>query len=123
MDLAISNDGTGWDLKLTDGDLVMHVEDSAEDVAQRVVYRLSTWRGESPFDALAGVPYLDGVFGYEPVAGVVALLRNVIETTEGVAEVLGDPDFVLDQTTRTLAISCVIRVGTAEVPIQLKVTP
>ncbi len=122
MDFAIYNPGTGWDLQLVDGDLVMLAEDSASDVAQRVIYRLSTWRGESPFDALAGVPYLDGVFGYEPVAGVVALLRNVIETTEGVDEVIGDPDFVLDET-RTLEISCKIRVGTAEVPIQLKVAP
>lgn len=122
MDFAIHNPGTGWDLQITNGDLVMLAEDSAADVAQRVVYRLSTWRGESPFDATTGIPYLDGVFGFEPVAGVVALLRNVIETTEGVDEVIGDPDFELSDQ-RELSISCRIRVGKTEIPIQLKVSP
>lgn len=116
MDVAIANDGTGWDVVLVDGDVVMHTEDSPEDIAQRVVYRLMTWSGESPYDKAAGVPYLDGVFGFEPVPGVVALLVDVMAKTEGVDEVI-DPLFTLDND--TLTITATLRIGVDEIPLNL----
>lgn len=122
MDFAIDNDGTGWRLSIVDGDLVRLEEDSPEDVAQRVIYALMTWRGESPYDQLAGVPYLTGVFGYEPVPGIVALLRDVVARVEGVDEIVGDPVFELART-RELNISISIRVGDALVPLQLQLSP
>lgn len=120
-DLAIANDGTGWDVSLVDGDLVLLAEDSVLDVSQRIVYALSTWYGESPFDRTAGVPYLDGVFGFEPIPGVAALLRSVVEGVEGVAEVVGELDLILDG--RTLRISGTVRIGDADTSLQLVLSP
>jgi hypothetical protein len=120
-DLAIANDGTGFDLVLVDGDLVFGFDDEAAEVAQRVIYRLMTWLGESPYDRLAGVPYLDGVFNdFEPVPGIVALLIQVVLDTEGVDEITDDPLFELED--RVLTITATIRVGAELVPISLPVT-
>lgn len=119
-DIQIANEGEGWDLVLVDGDLVLGFDSHAAEVAQRVTYRLMTWLGESPYDRLAGVPYLDGVFNdFEPVPGIVALLIQVIVDTEGVNEVTEDPTFELDG--RTLSIAVEIRVGAQTIPIELAV--
>ncbi len=119
-DLLLANPGTGWDLVIRSGDLVLtRAESRAAEVAQRVVYRLSTWLGESPYDRLAGVPYIETVFGFEPVPGVVAFLTQIVLDTEGVDELLDDPVFLLDG--RTLSITFTIRVSGQDVPIALQV--
>lgn len=121
-DFAIANDGDGWDLVLDDGDLVLtHTLGLPAEVAQRVVYRLMTWLGESPYDLTAGVPYEQLVFGFEPVPGIVAYLVQIVLDTEGVTDVATEPDFELDD--RTLTITLAIVVGTETVPIELQVTP
>lgn len=121
-DIQIADEGDGYDLVLVDGDLVLGFESEAAEVAQRVTYNLMTWLGESPYDRLAGVPYLDGVFGdFEPVPGIVALLRKVITDTEGVTEITEEPVFELEN--RQLSIACTFRVGSQTTSIGLAVAP
>lgn len=125
-DLYIADGADGWDLVLDDGDVVLvhELEASAwqAEVAQRVVYRVMTWLGESPYDTAAGLPYLSGIFGFEPVPGVAALISQTVLDTDGVLELDSDPSYLLDTTTRELAMSFVIKVGTGEdVPISLEV--
>lgn len=96
-DLQIDASTGVWDLVLEDGDLVLvHDVSHAAEVAQRVVYRLMTWLAESPYDRGAGLPYLDGIFGFEPLPGVAGLLTQTILETEGVTEIIGAPDYILD---------------------------
>lgn len=107
MDVKIDTTTGPWDLALVDGDLVL-TSSRAEETAQRVVYRLMTWLAESPYDRGAGLPYLDGIFGFEALPGVAGLLTQTILDTEGVAEIVGTPSYLLDD--RTLSYSITIRV-------------
>lgn len=123
-DLKIADEGDGWDLVLEDGDVVLFgSDDLTAEVAQRVVYTVMTWQGESPYDLAAGLPYLDGIFGFEPVPGVAGLITQAIADTEGVAEVDESPVYSLDTTTHELSISVGIRVvGDSEfTPVSLEV--
>jgi hypothetical protein len=118
-DLLIRLNGTGglatdWGLVEVDGDLVL-TSSHLEEVAQRVVYRLMTWLRESPYDRSAGVPYLDGVFGFEPIEGVAGLLAQEILDVEGVDGFLEGPVFALDG--RTLTVTATLQVG--EEPLEL----
>ena len=108
-DLQIDATTGVWDLALDDGDAVL-VDDvsRAAEVAQRVVYALMTWRGESVYDRGVGLPYLDGIFGFEPLPGIAGLLSQTILDVEGVTEIVGQPDYILDD--GTLSYSVVIRV-------------
>jgi hypothetical protein len=108
-DLQIDATTGPWDLTLVDGDVVLvHEVSRAAEVAQRVVYALMTWRGESVYDRGVGLPYLDGIFGFEPLPGIAALLSQTILDVEGVTEIIGQPDYILDN--GTLSYSVVIRV-------------
>ncbi len=109
-DLQIDATTGVWDLTLVDGDAVLVSDVSlAAEVAQRVVYRLMTWRGESRYDRGAGLPYLDGIFGFEPLPGIAGLLSQTILSVEGVVEIVGAPAYILDD--GTLSYSVVIRVS------------
>lgn len=118
LQIAISANG-GWDLVLKDGDFVF-VDEGPAEVGQRVVYRLMTWLGESPYDTGAGLPYLDGIFGFEPIPGIAGLLTQTILDTEGVDEIVDNPVFSLDG--RELDFSIVIKVGTETATIETTVT-
>lgn len=120
--LIVDNEpGPGWDLAIVDGDVVLTgTLGRAAEVAQRVVYRLKTWLGESVYDRRAGQPYFDGIFGEEPVEGVVAALLQVILDTEGVDDVVGDPEFELTPG-RELTIAATIVVGDDTAPVNLTV--
>lgn len=108
-DLQIDATTGVWDLALDDGDAVLvHEVSRAAEVAQRVVYALMTWRGESRYDRGVGLPYLDGIFGFEPLPGIAGLLSQTILDVEGVTEIVGQPDYILDG--GTLSYSVVIRV-------------
>lgn len=123
-DLKIADSGDGWDLVLEDGDVVLFgADDLTAEVAQRVVYTVMTWQGESAYDRAAGLPYLDGIFGFEPVPGVAGLITQAIADTEGVAEIDESPSYLLDTTTHELSISVGIRVvGDSEfTPVSLEV--
>ena len=120
-DYQIQKTADGWDIVIDDGDLVWISDVSrVAEVAQRVVYRLQTWLGESPFDRLVGVPYETAIFGFEPIPGAVALLTQEIVETEGVDGLVLQPTFVLSSD-RTLTVSAVIRVGDEEAAISLEV--
>lgn len=126
-DLYIAHNGDEWDLVLDDGDVVLvHELETAPipaEVAQRVVYRVMTWLGESPYDTGAGLPYLDGIFGFEPVPGIAALISQTVLDTEGVLEIDGNPSYLLEPSTRELAMSIAIRVGDVVVPLALEIAP
>lgn len=116
------NQNGQWDIVLTGGDLSLTADTSRlAEVAQRVVYALHTWIGESVYDLDAGVPYEEAIFGDEPAPAVVGFMRNVVESTEGVDEVL-DTSFILDDN-RNLSISCTIRVGEDFDTFALEVRP
>ena len=124
-DLKISNDGTGFDLVIEDGDVVLHVadtdDDRANEVLQRVVYRLMTWTGESVYDRGAGLPYLDGIFGDEPIGDVAALLTQTVIDTDGVDELVGIPSYEFDSESGTLSIAISVRVGATVTDLALSV--
>lgn len=124
-DLYIAQAGGVWDLVIEDGDAVLvHELDEnplAAEVAQRVVYEISTWLGESPYDRTAGIPYLDGVFGFEPVPGVAAMITQTALETEGVTEIEGTPRYLLDTTTGVLSLDLQLVVGDTTVPLALSV--
>lgn len=126
-DLYIADGADGWDLVLDDGDVVLvhELEEQAwlTEVSQRVVYRVMTWLGESPYDLGAGLPYLDGIFGFEPVPGVAALISQEILETEDVSEIDGTPEYLLDPTSRELSMSIAIKVGDEPVTLSLEVSP
>lgn len=115
-DLQIDATTGVWDLALVDGDLVF-VDDvsRAAEVMQRVIYRLMTWRGESVYDRGAGLPYLDGIFGVEPVPDVVGLLNQTVLDTDGVVAIVESTYTLTDG---VLAYAVAIRVDdgtTAEI--------
>lgn len=126
-DLYIANTGDEWDLVLDDGDVVLvHELDEnpvASEVAQRVVYNVMAWLGESPYDTGAGMPYLDGIFGFEPVPGIAALFTQTVLDTDGVDELDENPTYTLEPITRELAMSFRIKAGSVVVPLALEVNP
>lgn len=120
-DFRIANDGNGWDIVVENGDLVGIT--GTEAVTQRVVYRLMTWLGESPYERAAGVPYIGGVFGTEPVYGIGAILLQVILDTEGVAGFdEPEPSLLLDERTLNVDVTIVTDDG-QRVQIAQEITP
>lgn len=123
-DFAIANpSGLQYGLVLTDGDLVLLDEDDglAEVVAQRVVYELMTWFGESVYDQSAGVPHLDvlGAFaGAEGIAGIYAL---AIQEVDGVSEIKHF-DFTPPEHDNgyTLSVRATVTAGATDVSIALQ---
>ncbi len=122
-DFKIANPtGSQFGLVLEDGDLVLMDEDEdlAEVVAQRVVYELMTWQGESVYDQSAGVPHLDVLGAYAGAEGVAGIYALAIQEVEGVAEVklfdFTGPEFENDY---TLRVDATIRVGATDVSIAL----
>lgn len=118
-DIAITNDGDGWDLELVDGDLRL-LADRDEVVAQRLVFRLSTWRGESTYDRAAGIPYIGGVFGVQPISGILGLFDRETLATEGVDEII-DRSYLLDD--RALSVTLRVRASDSDVSVALEIAP
>lgn len=109
-DIRIERVGTTYDLVLADdGDLDL-VTDRLELAAHLALYRVLTWSAESVYDRSVGIPYLDGVFGKQPLEAVGVLFVEELRGTPGVDEVL-DPIFDLDPNTRQLTASARLRVG------------
>lgn len=119
-DIQIDNDSDGFDLSLVDGDLVL-LSDWAQVVRQRVIYRLQTWLGESPYDTEAGLPYLDLIFADEPLPGIVSIVTQEILAVDGVSGLIEPPTFTEPDADRILTIGFIIQVDTEEVPINLEV--
>ena len=125
-DFQITNPtGAQWDLDLVDGDLVLYdastPEGNAAAVAQRVVYALMTWLGESVYSPGEGAPHLEvlgSLAGAEGLAGLYALIvqrvPGVDEITDFAYDPPAHPDFVL-------RVSMSIRAGSIEVPIALAI--
>ncbi len=121
-DFAIEPIGGGdWDLVLdAEGDFVLlgETEDTRlQEVAQRVVYALGTWLGESSFDRSVGFPWLEGVFDRAPLDGISALVYERILEVDGVDGLIDQPVLLLDTAERVLTISAKVKVGAFEVPI------
>jgi hypothetical protein len=117
-DFLIEQSGYHWDLALDDGDAVLtHTLGRPREVVQRVVFRLLTNLGESPYDLAAGIPWVGGVFGAYPVDGIAGLLVLEMSETEGVDEVIS-PLFDLGDNS-TLAVTAEIRPTGEDDPVGL----
>ena len=122
-DILTEDVGGTWDWTIRDGDIVMTGDEGrTQEVGQRVVYRLMTWIGESVYDRNVGVPYIEGVFGFEPIAGVVGILTQVAIDTPGVDGVEGQPSYILSDV-GVLALTMRLIVGDAIEEITLEVSP
>lgn len=117
--ISTTDGGGAHDVDMQYGDLRLETDD-VNIVVQRVKYRILTWLRESPYDRSAGVPYIDGVFGLEPVEAVVSLISQIILDTEGVDEFIEPVEFDLGAD-RELSMTCVLRVSGDEVPLSLGV--
>lgn len=120
-DLKLTHDGNvGWDIIIaSNGDIEMETDD-INLVVQRVIHRLMTWLRESPYDRSAGIPYVDGVFGLEPVEAMVFVLTQEILDTDGVDSLVEPPTYTLDEG-RSLSISAQIRVNGDTAPVTLTI--
>lgn len=120
-DLRITNSGNNaWDIIIgSNGDIEMETDD-INLVVQRVTHRLMTWLRESPYDRSAGIPYVDGVFGLEPVEAMVFVLTQEILDTDGVDALVEPPTYTLGDD-RTLSISAEIRVSGDTAPVTLTI--
>ena len=99
-DLVLEDTGKGDDLVLI-GD----TEDTwPELVVQRVNYAVGTWLGETAFDRGLGFPWRQGVFGKQPVEGIVFLLYDAIISVPGV-EAMPDAPVVEVDAQRRASIS------------------
>lgn len=121
-DVMLTNTGQ-WDLLIQGGDLVMaSAVGRTAEVAQRVLYRLMTWYEESPYDVRVGIPYLDVIFGVNPVPGVVGYLTAVALNTDGVDSLYDSPTFELDSD-RLLQISLPLQIGDDLFNLDLEIVP
>ena len=116
-------DGT-WDLVMEDGDFVMVGETAAtwqDEVKQRVAYAVGTWYQESAFDRDQGFPWLEGVFGKQPLEGIAALVYDHIIAVEGVEGIDDAPVLSLDTETRILTITVDVRGEGFVVPVTVEI--
>ena len=125
LQIAPTGDGT-WDLVLESTefgqDFVLVGATAAtwlDEVSQRVVFATMTWLGESMFDITQGFPWEEGVFGKQPIEGIVEYLYQHIESVEGVDNLDEAPVIEFDSPNRRLSISCVVRAGEFVVPVHV----
>lgn len=120
-DFQIETIGNGdHDLVITDNDFVLvgETEDTWQtEVVQRVRFALGTWYAESAFDRSVGFPYLEGVFGRQPLEGIQAIVTQEILDVDGVDGIEDGPTLDLDRTARVLTISVTIKGTGFVVPV------
>jgi hypothetical protein len=120
-DFAIESIGDGqYDLVLTSNDFVIvgATEDTWQDeLSQRIAFAVGTWLGESAFDRSVGFPWLQGVFGKQPIDGIAALVYETISGVDGVEGIVGQPIITLDTATRVLSIAVDVRSRSFVVPV------
>lgn len=125
-DFQIAPVGNGdHDLVVTDSDFVIvgRTEDTwATELQQRIYYALGTWHSESAWDRSAGFPWLEGVFGNQPIDGISALIYQRIVEIDGVEGIEGQPVITLDTTTRSLSITCSVVGKGFIVPISAQIS-
>jgi hypothetical protein len=96
------------DIKILNGDFELgpygfvECESRRAEVAQRVQVHLSVWARECAYNRDIGIDYLDNVFGFQPVDGVIGLLTAEILTTPGVDSIEGEMQADLDGNTLTM---------------------
>ena len=127
IDAEVEPIGNGdHDLKIVDGDLVI-VGETAEThqraVVQRIRYAVGTFFGECPFDRSEGFPWVESVFGVQPVDGVGALLQDHISKVEGVEGLDEPPVIELDKESGRLLIQVKAKGSEFEIPVDTEVTP
>lgn len=111
-DLRIEAAGGGqYDLALvTNGDRVeFDLIGLAADtwptlVTQRLLYAYNVWLGESRFATDVGFPWLQGVFGEEPLENIGALVYQRGLDVEGVENFASGPELTFDPERRELSI-------------------
>ncbi len=124
-DFKIEAIGDGYyDLVLTDDDFVV-VGETAEtwpdELQQRVTYEFGTWLGESFWDTSKGFPWLESVFGKQPIDGIAALVYEHAVAVEGVEGMNETPELSLDNETRKLTIKGTVKGEDFVVPVIVEV--
>lgn len=124
-DFAIEPLGNGdHDLVITANDFVIVGRTSdtwIDELQQRIYYALGTWHGESAWDRSKGFPWVEGVFGRQPIDGIAALIYQKILEVDGVDGIQGQPTIELDTVARQLSISCQVISGEFVVPIEAQI--
>lgn len=94
---------TNGDLNITDNKLSL--VDGPQEVLQLIRNNLRFFLGEEPLNPLMGVPYFQQVLDKAtPQRVAEAVLKNVVQNTDGVNEVLGF-SLTLDPSTREATVS------------------
>lgn len=121
-DFRIQSIGDGkYDLVITDNDFTVVGGDAntwPQEVAQRIVYEVCTWYGESAFDRDAGFPWAQGVFGKAPLEGIASLAYEKILGVDGVQGFNEQPQLTLDTVSRRLFITADVLGDGFTVPIE-----
>ncbi len=97
-----------YDLAIENHDFVIIGDTEAtwqEYVAQNITFIVNTHFGESSFDTSAGFPWLEAVFGVQPIEGVVTLLHDALLEAEGVSGLNEAPVIEFDPATQRLTIT------------------
>jgi hypothetical protein len=113
------NDPTTWDLKVTNGDLVL--VSNADAIQQHLIQRLKLFRGEWFLDLDAGVPYFQDILVKNPNPALVdGVLKDAILGSPGVLE-LTSFSMIYDTTARTLTVTFTVETinGPVDVSTQL----
>lgn len=86
---VVSKKDFALDLATGDLEIPLRLVDGADAIAQRLLVRMSFFKGEWFLDTRLGIPYLENVFVRNPdLPFIEAMFRKVIKTTPGVDKVL-----------------------------------
>ena len=98
------------DLAIEKNNLVLTVNNSDQEIEQRIRQNLQTYLGEWFLDTSIGVPYLQLVYvkGVAPIL-IEAAFKDVITQTPGVASLVKFDPIELNSADRTLQINFAVR--------------
>lgn len=126
-DLAIALVANGrYDLVIEDNDFVVigETEDTWQAyVVQNITYVVGVFYAESPFDRSVGFPYLEAVFGTQPIEGIVTLFNDHVLAAEGVEGLDEAPVLEFEKETQRLFVSIKAQGSDFEIQLQTEVTP
>lgn len=121
IDFKIEPVGAGyWDLVITNGDLVLVGETEGTWpalVTQNVAFKTMVWLGESEFDRSIGFPWIQSVFGLQPIDGIGALIYDAVISAEGIEGLQDAPSLSLESETGVLSIDLTAKGLDFEVPV------
>ena len=94
------------DLAIENNRFVLTVNDSDEEIRQRIIQRLKFFRGEWFLDLTEGLPYFQAIFVKGTPADIIeAAFKNRIIGTDGVVTLSRFDPIELDSKLRNLTVS------------------